>query len=80
MLQIFRYCKVFDLQNADKLFIFDKSVKTRVTINQTENLVLRAITDWNGKCHRSRNFNSFKNWLEEFWKNELLKYDPSGSK
>ena len=46
MLQIFRYCKGFDLQNADKLFIFDKSVKTRVTINQTENLVLRAITDW----------------------------------
>ena len=45
MLQVFRYCKGFDLQNGDQLFIVDKSVKTRVTINQTENLVLRAITD-----------------------------------
>ena len=47
MLQAVRYCKGFDLQNGDQLFIVDKSVKTRVIINQAENLVLRAITDWN---------------------------------
>ena len=47
MLQVFRYCKGFDLQNGDQLIIVDKSVKTRVTINQAENLVLRTITDWN---------------------------------
>ena len=46
MLLVFRYCIGFDLQNGDQLFIVDKSVKTRVTINQAENLFLRAITDW----------------------------------
>ena len=59
ILRVFRYCKGFDLQNGDQLFIVGKSVKTRVTINQAENLVLRAITYWNSKCHTSRNFNSF---------------------
>ena len=47
ILQVFRYCKGFDLQNGDQLLIVDKSVKTRVTINQAENIALRAITDWN---------------------------------
>ena len=30
MLQVVRYCKGFDLQNGDWLFIVDKSLKTRV--------------------------------------------------
>ena len=47
MLQVFRYCKGFDLENGDQFFIVDKSVKTRVIINQAEILVLRAITHWN---------------------------------
>ena len=49
LFQVFWYCKGFDLQNGDLLFIVDKSMKTKVTINvyQAENLVLRAITDWN---------------------------------